>query len=108
MPPQRPAVTHAASRAPGRHLPADRNSPPPHLRALRLEGDRGDVFGAGSDGGQPGAAVQVGAAEVGSKAEALRSYTKQANNREAEVQFSECKVRAEMRCGELLQEMAAE
>lgn len=36
------------------------------------------------------------------KAEALRAYAKQANNREAEVQFAEIKVRAEIRCGELL------
>lgn len=37
------------------------------------------------------------------KAEALRAYAKQAGNREAEVQFSEVKVRAERKCGELLQ-----
>jgi len=41
------------------------------------------------------------------KAEALRAYARQANNREAEVQFAECKARAEIRCGELLAEMTA-
>lgn len=41
------------------------------------------------------------------KAEALRAYAKQANNRDAEVQFAEIKVRAEIKCGELLREMAA-
>jgi phage-related minor tail protein len=40
------------------------------------------------------------------KAEALRAYAKQANNRDAEVQFAEIKVRAEMKCGELLRDMA--
>lgn len=40
------------------------------------------------------------------KAEALRAYAKQANNRDAEVQFAEIKVRAEIRCGELLRDMA--
>ncbi len=40
------------------------------------------------------------------RAEALRAYAKQASNREAEVQFAEIKVRAEIKCGELLQEMA--
>jgi hypothetical protein len=41
------------------------------------------------------------------KAEALRAYAKQAENREAEVQFAEVKVRAERKCGELLQMTAA-
>ena len=40
------------------------------------------------------------------KAEALRAYAKQANNRDAEVQFAEIKVRAEIKCGELLRDMA--
>lgn len=40
------------------------------------------------------------------KAEALRAYAKQANNRDAEVQFAEIKVRAEIKCGELLKDMA--
>jgi len=40
------------------------------------------------------------------KAQALRAYAKQANNREAEVQFAEIKVRAERKCGELLKDMA--
>jgi hypothetical protein len=40
------------------------------------------------------------------KAEALRAYAKQAGNRDAEVQFAEIKVRAEIKCGELLKEMA--
>lgn len=42
------------------------------------------------------------AKEIRDKAEALRAYTKQTRNREAEVQFAEIKVRAERRCGELL------
>lgn len=44
--------------------------------------------------------------DIRDKAEALRAYAKQANNREVEVQFAECKVRAEIRCGELLRDMA--
>lgn len=44
--------------------------------------------------------------DIRDKAEALRAYAKQANNREVEVQFAECKVRAEIKCGELLRDMA--
>ncbi|MDR2214612.1 MAG: hypothetical protein LBE59_02085 [Nevskiaceae bacterium] len=40
------------------------------------------------------------------KAEALRAYAKQANNKDAEVQLAEIKVRAERKCGELLRDMA--
>ena len=39
-------------------------------------------------------------------ADALRAYAKQAGNREAEVQFAEIKVRAEIKCVELLKDMA--
>jgi hypothetical protein len=39
------------------------------------------------------------------RAEALRAYARQANNRDAEVQFAEIKVRAERKCGELLVEL---
>lgn len=42
------------------------------------------------------------AKEIRDKAEALRAYTRQIRNRDAEVQFAEIKVRAERRCGELL------
>ena len=44
--------------------------------------------------------------DIRDKAEALRAYAKQANNREVECQFAECKVRAEIKCGELLRDMA--
>jgi hypothetical protein len=40
------------------------------------------------------------------KAEALRAYSHQLNNREAEVQFAEIKLRAQRRCGELLGDLA--
>lgn len=46
------------------------------------------------------------AKDLRDKADALRMYTKQIRNREAEVQFAEIKMRAERRCGELLQELA--
>lgn len=43
------------------------------------------------------------AKEIRDKAEALKAYSRQIRNREAEVQFAEIKVRAERRCGELLE-----
>lgn len=46
------------------------------------------------------------AKKIRDKAEALRAYARQAQNRDAEVQLAEIKVRAERRCGELLRDMA--
>lgn len=45
------------------------------------------------------------AKDLRDQAESLRAYAKQANNRAAEVDFAEIKVRAEIRCGELLREL---
>jgi hypothetical protein len=45
--------------------------------------------------------------DIRDRTEALRAYAKQAKNRELEVQFAEVKVRAEIKCGELLKDMAA-
>lgn len=42
---------------------------------------------------------------IHNKADALRAYSRQLHNREAEVQFAEIKVRAERRCGELMEEL---
>lgn len=39
------------------------------------------------------------------KAAALRAYARQIHNRDAEVQFAEIKVRAERRCGELMEDL---
>jgi hypothetical protein len=46
------------------------------------------------------------AKDIRDRAEALRAYSKKASNREAEVQFSEIKLFAERKCGEMLREMA--
>jgi hypothetical protein len=39
------------------------------------------------------------------KAAALRAYARQLHNHDAEIQFAEIKVRAERRCGELMEEL---
>lgn len=39
------------------------------------------------------------------KAAALRAYSRQLHNKDAEIQFAEIKVRAERRCGQLMEEL---